>query len=193
MIRTLARSALLVTALVAVPALAAGPADAAVKPVKTVVQSVRYNKDALALKQFALDAQGEYLLEGNWKTATPAQREEFKKLFQVLFAKIAFPKIRENFEHLATINYDPAKVEGDTATVGSLILINHPLKKQELKLKYDTVKEGGTWKVKDVTVLGDSMLLGIRDDQIRPIMANGGWDNLLKLMRVKAAELSAGK
>ena len=98
--------------------------------------------------------------------------------------------MRENFKNLATINYDPAKVSGDGASVGSLILINHPLKKQELKLKYDVVKEGAAWKVKDVSVLGDSMLLGIRDDQVRPIMKEGGWDNLLALMRVKAKELS---
>jgi phospholipid transport system substrate-binding protein len=33
------------------------------------------------------------------------------------------------------------------------------------------------------------MLKGIRDDQIIPIMKEGGWDNLLKLMREKNAEL----
>ena len=157
---------------------------------KTVVQSVRYDKDALALKQFALDAQGEYLLEAQWAKATPAQREEFKKNFQVLFDLMAFPKIREHFKDLATINYGAPEVKGDAASIKSLILINHPLKKQELKLKYYAViRRTEPWKVKDVTVLGDSMLLGIRDDQIRPIMANGGWDNLLKLMRNKTAEL----
>jgi hypothetical protein len=33
------------------------------------------------------------------------------------------------------------------------------------------------------------MLKGIRDDQIKPIMAEGGWDNLLTLMRAKVKEL----
>ena len=70
-----------------------------------------------------------------------------------------------------------------------MILINHPLKKQELKVKYETVKQGAGYKVIDVAVLGDSMLTGIRDDQIRPIMKDGGWDNLLKLMKEKNAEL----
>ncbi|MGZ3460020.1 MAG: hypothetical protein ACXU86_16120, partial [Archangium sp.] len=40
------------------------------------------------------------------------------------------------------------------------------------------------------TVLGDSMLTGIRDDQVRPIMKQGGWEHLLELMRKKNAELS---
>lgn len=190
MLRPIARLAVLLPVLLAVPALASPATDAATKPVKTVVQAVRYSKDDLALKQFALEAQGAYLLEGQWEKGTPAQRAEFKQLFQVLFTKMAFPKIRENFKNLATINYDEAKLNGDQATVGSLILINHPLKKQELKLKYSMVKEGGGWKVKDVEVLGDSMLLGIRDDQIRPIMAEGGWDKLLELMRAQVKKLS---
>jgi phospholipid transport system substrate-binding protein len=37
------------------------------------------------------------------------------------------------------------------------------------------------------------MLTGIRDDQVRPIMAQGGWDHLLDLMRKKNAELEAAK
>lgn len=187
MLRSIASAALLAVALVSSSAAAAS--NDASRPVKTVVQAVRYSKDDLALKQFALEAQGAYLLEDNWKTATAAQREEFKTLFQKLFALMAFPKIRENFEHLATINYDAAKVKGQTASIDSLILINHPLKKQELKVAYDVVKEGAGWKVKDVSVLGDSMLLGIRDGQIRPIMKKGGWDHLLTLMRARVKAL----
>jgi phospholipid transport system substrate-binding protein len=59
-----------------------------------------------------------------------------------------------------------------------------------MKLQYSVVKEQGVWKVLDVSVLGDSMLTGIRDDQVRPIMAQGGWDHLLELMRAKEAELN---
>lgn len=188
MLRTIATSTFALSLLVSTAAVAS-PAQEAVRPVRTVVQAVRYSKDDLALKQFALEAQGAYLLEDHWKSATPAQREEFKTLFQRLFALMAFPKIRENFENLATINYDTAQVKGREATIGSLILINHPLKKQELKLRYDVVREGAGWKVKDVSVLGDSMLLGIRDDQIRPIMKRGGWDHLLTLMRTRVAQL----
>lgn len=53
------------------------------------------------------------------------------------------------------------------------------------------MKREGAWRVVDVTVLGDSMLLGIRDDQARPIFAEGGWDKLLRLMREKNDELKA--
>ena len=75
----IARLAVLIPVLFAGSALA-NPSEAATKPVKTVVQAVRYSKDDLALKQFALDAQGAYLLEEQWEKGTPAQRAEFKKL-----------------------------------------------------------------------------------------------------------------
>lgn len=178
----------------AVPALAAPKASEAItKPVKTVVQSVRYEKDIKALENLGSDQQGLFLLGDEWTKATDAQRKEFTQLFQSLFAKIAFPKVRENFKNLDSITYDEPQVTGDKALVGSTIFINHPLKKQEMKLKYAVEKVGANWKVVDVSVLGDSMLTGIRDDQVRPLFKEGGWDALLGAMRKKNDELAAVK
>jgi phospholipid transport system substrate-binding protein len=179
------------TAFIAVSLLlAASPKEDVSKPLKTVVNSVRYGKDLLALKSFAGEEQGKFLVTDSWAKGTDAQRAEFQKLFLDLFAKIAFPKIRKNFENLDTVLYDDPTVEGDRAKIGSTILINHPMKKQELKVSYDMVKKGTTWQVVDVTVKGgSSMLTDIRDDQVQPLLKEGGWDGLLKAMRDKAAEL----
>lgn len=181
--------ALLTLALsLSLPALA-GPKDELSKPLKTIVNSVRYGKDNAALKLFAGEEQGKILVADSWAKGTDAQRKEFQDLFFTLFGKIAFPKIRKNFENLDTVLYEEPTVTDDTAKIASTILINHPLKKQELKVKYELVKLAGAWKVVDVAVLGDSMLTGIRDDQVQPILKEGGWDALLKAMREKAAEL----
>ena len=170
------------------PALAA-PKDELSKPLKTIINSVRYGKDLAALKAFAGDEQGKFMVADSWSKGTDAQRKEFQDLFLQLFAKIAFPKIRKNFENLDTVLYEEPTVTGDTAAIASTILINHPLKKQELKVKYTLIKQGPSWKVIDVAVLGDSMLAGIKEDQIQPILKEGGWDALLKAMREKASEL----
>jgi phospholipid transport system substrate-binding protein len=167
--------------------------EAVVKPIKTVVQSVRFGKDTAALKHFAGEEQGRLLLGDAWMKGTAEQRKEFVQLFQTLFAKLAFPKVRENFKHLETVLYEDPKVTADRAEVSSTIVILHPLKKQELKLKYQLVKEPSAWKVLDVAVLGDSMLTGVREDQIVPIMKEGGWDGLLTAMREKAKELESVK
>jgi phospholipid transport system substrate-binding protein len=174
----------------AVPALAAAPKDDAVaKPVKTVVQSVRYERDTAALKLFGSEEQGKFLLGDAWAKGTDAQRKEFVELFQGLFAGIAFPRVRENFKNLDSITYEPAEVKGNEATVASTIFIKHPLKTQEMKLKYRLVKDAAAWKVVDVTVLGSSMLQDIRDSQVQPLLNQGGWDLLLTRMRSELAKV----
>ncbi len=178
----------LATLAFAVPALAAKE-DAVAKPVKTVVQSVRYERDALALKHFGSEEQGKFLLGDAWDQGTDAQRKEFVTLFQDLFANIAFPRVRENFKNLDSITYEPSQVQGGEASVASTVFIKHPLKTQEMKLKYRLVKEAAAWKVVDVTVLGSSMLQDIRDTQVKPLMAQGGWDLLLERMRTELAKV----
>ncbi|GHG94629.1 ABC transporter substrate-binding protein [Comamonas sp. JC664] len=178
----------LATLAFAVPALAAKE-DAVAKPVKTVVQSVRYERDALALKHFGSEEQGKFLLGEDWAKGTDAQRKEFVTLFQDLFANIAFPRVRENFKNLDSITYEPSQVQGGEASVASTVFIKHPLKTQEMKLKYRLVKEAAAWKVVDVTVLGSSMLQDIRDTQVKPLMAQGGWDLLLERMRTELAKV----
>jgi phospholipid transport system substrate-binding protein len=179
---------LLAALVLSVPALAASSEDVA-KPVKTVVQSVRYGKDLAALKNFGGEQQARFLLGDAWDKASEPQRKEFIELFHTLFAKIAFPKVRENFKNLASITYEDPEVKGDEAKVASTVVIDHPMKKQELKLKYALAKDKAGWKVVDVAVLGDSMLTGIRDDQVQPLLKEGGWDALMKAMREKAKEL----
>jgi phospholipid transport system substrate-binding protein len=178
-------------AVVASTSFAASAKDEVSKPLKTVVNSVRFGKDLAALTMFAGDEQGKVLLGDEWAKGTDAQRKDFIEQFHQLFGKIAFPKIRKNFENLDSVLYDEPAITGEKALIPSTILINHPLKKQELKLKYSLAKQAGAWKVIDVSVLGDSMLLGIRDDQVMPIFKEGGWEKLLKLMKEKNAELKA--
>lgn len=194
MLRLAARpaTALVAALLLALPAAAAAPKkDELTKPLKTLVNSVRYGKFKSALGLLAVPEQSQMLTADQWAKATDAQKAEFQELFQQLFAKIAFPKVQENFKHLDSMTYDEPKVseDGNKAEIASVILINHPLKKQELKLKYTVLKQGKGWKVLDVKVLGDSMLEGIRNDEVQPILKEGGWEGLLKIMREKAAEL----
>jgi len=189
--RLLQPLALLTALALALPALAAPAAGSAgnkapVKPLTTLINGVRYGKDALALQQFDGETQGKFLFGDEWAKGTAAQRQEFARLFHGVLAKIAFPELREKFKHLQAVQYEDPKVEGDTATVGSTILILHPLKKQEMKVKYTVQKKGAAWKVVDVSTLGDSMLTGLRDEQVRPLLKEGGWEAVMKALRAEA-------
>lgn len=171
----------------------AGDAAAIEKPIRTLINAVRYSKDDMALKMLDGATQGEELLEADWAKATPEQRAKFEKLFHELFAAIAFPQIRDNFEHLETILYEKPEVKGDRATMKSTLVILHPLKKQEIKVEYALKKHASGWKVVDVTVLGtggNSMLVDIRKEQVRPLFNQGGMDHLLSLMEQRAKQLA---
>ena len=64
----------------------------------------------------------------------------------------------------------------------STVLIDHPLKKQVMKLHYTVVKEAGAWKVLDVKVLGASMLEDLRS-QAAELQSKGGFEAVLAAMR----------
>ena len=180
---------LLVSSL-ASPVGAKSSASAQEKTLQTLISSVRYSKDAMALKELNGVAQGKILLGEAWSQGSEAEQKEFIELFHGLFATMAFPKIRANFEKLETILYETPEISDKNAKVKSTLVLLHPLKKQEIKVTYDLSQEGGAWKVVDVTVQGDkSMLTNIRDDQVQPIVKGGGWKNLLKIMRQKLEQV----
>ena len=159
-------------------------------PCKKLIGAVRYSKDAMGLKQMDGTSQGQFLAAAEWAKATQAQRDEFVTLFHSMFSGIAFPRIRKNFENLETILYDTPTVKGDTASLGSTVVILHPMKKQEIRCTYDLKKGADGWKVVDVTIQGDkSMLTNIRDDQVQPLLAKRGWDGILEAMRKRVAKL----
>lgn len=185
---------------VAATALAGRPAAAdpgVEKSIKTLITSVRYSKDTLALGQLDGETQAKFLLGDYWEKGTEQQRAQFIRDFHALFAALAFPQIRANFEHLETTLYDPAKVDGNRAESHSTIVILHPLKKQEIKVKYDLSRHKSGWKIVDVTVLGtprpSSFLNDIRNDQVQPLLKQGGWDRLLGAMTDRLAQIETAK
>lgn len=157
-----------------------------------LINNVRYGQDLAALAFLDSETEARELLGAAWDKGTPEQRAEFIRLFRHIFGGIAFPNIRKNFEHLTTITYDPLEEKNGRLECGSVIHIQAGPKEQELKVRYWLSKTGKDLKVVDVTVQGDkSMLTNIRDDQVQPILAEGGWPKLLELMRTRAAEVPA--
>lgn len=183
--------ALMLALSTAAPAYAAGDVE---KPIKSFIAAVRYGKDDVAKKMIDGEAQGRVLLSASWDTATPEQKKEFVALFADVFSATAFPRLRDNFQKIETIVYANPTTEKDSAQIDSTLVILHPLKKQEIKVRYALSKTKAGYKLVDVTFAGDkSMLTNIRDDQIAPLFAEGGWTKLLDTLRVRSKELRAGK
>jgi phospholipid transport system substrate-binding protein len=165
------------------------PADDEItKTVKNVFANLRTGKSAKVFQFVDLDAVSRNLLLEEYEKGTEAQRKEFASLFQSLYAKIGIPKISEKFKKVVSAMFDRPEVKGSKAWVSSIIVFDHPLKKEELKLKYSLVKSNKGWRVTDVAVLGSSIVQTIRNEQIKPVLEKGGLDTLLKTMREKDAE-----
>jgi phospholipid transport system substrate-binding protein len=158
-----------------------------------LVNNVRYGLDKTALGFLDGEGQARVLLGPTFDKATPEQRAEFVRLFHHIFAGIAFPNMRDSFQHLTTITYDPPKPNGDGVLVGSVLHVQAGPKEQEIKVIYQLSKAAdGAPRVVDVTIVGDkSMLTNIRDDQVQPILSEGGMPKLLELLKTRAAEFKA--
>jgi phospholipid transport system substrate-binding protein len=180
----------LLAALLAIAAPAAASDADVEKPIKTFIGAVRYGKDEVAKKLIDGEAQGRVLLADHWDSGTAEQRKEVVALFANVFSAIAFPKLRENFQKIETIVYGKPAVDKDRAELDSTLVVLHPMKKQEIKVRYTLSKTKSGYKLVDVTFAGDkSVLANIRDDQIQPLFAEGGWPKVLEALREKSKEL----
>jgi phospholipid transport system substrate-binding protein len=162
------------------------------KPVKTFVNAIRYGKNDLAMKQVDGETQGRLLLGEAWDKGSPAERAEFVSLFHKVFGSIAFPKLRDNLQKIETILYENPKAEGAHQLLTSTLVVLHPLKKEEIKVHYLLSNSKAGYRLVDVTFEGDrSLLTNVREEQITPLLADGGWPNLLAQLRSRVAELDA--
>lgn len=171
------------------PAHAAGDDKAVQKTLTVLVNSIRYNKDDLAAKQLSYEAMSKSLMADAWGTMKPDQQKEFQDNLQTLLRKISFAKGRDMFKYLDALLFDSVKIDGDTAHCKTTVVIHRDVKKTEIPIEWILVKEGGAWKVADTVTMGESTAAGIREDQVLPLMKEGGLNKVLAAMRDKVAEL----
>lgn len=115
-----------------------------------------------------------------WRTATPAQRSDFKKQFSDLVTttyaaalssynddKVLFQPVRGNYEDRQTLR------------VASVIVRKTG---QRIPVTYDLVRDGSAWKVYDFSIENISMVQSYRS-QFSSVLAQGGMPALLQRLR----------
>jgi phospholipid transport system substrate-binding protein len=168
----------------------AGADDKAVQKTLTVlVNSIRYNKDDVAAKQLAYNEMSKALMAEGWATMSAEQQKEFAGHLQTLLRLMSFPKGRDMFKYLDALLFDSVKVEGDTAHCKTTVVIHRDVKKAEIPIEWVLMKDGGNWKVVDTVTMGESTAAGIREEQLLPLMKEGGVNAVLDAMRKKVSEL----
>ncbi len=160
------------------------------KPIKALINAIRYSKDDIATKQVGYDVMTEKLMDTAWKDTSEADKKELIAGMEKLIRGISFPAGRDIFKYLDNVLYDAPRMDGETVKVKSTVVIHRDLKKSEIVIDWVLAKSGGSWKIYDTVMQGESTLAGIRDEQIKPLLKEGGVPAVKKAMNDKIAEIS---
>jgi phospholipid transport system substrate-binding protein len=121
-------------------------------------------------------------LARHWQPRTPAEREEFVKLFSDLLERSYISKIElYGGEKIVYIN---DVTEGDQALVRTRIITKGGA---EVPVEYRMLKRGERWLVYDVVIEGVSLVANYRT-QFNKIIQTSSYAELVKKMKVKQDE-----
>jgi phospholipid transport system substrate-binding protein len=119
----------------------------------------------------------------HWRERSPAERQEFVRLFKTLLEKSYSDKI-ESYNN-EKISYQKEILDGDNAEVKSKIITP---KREEFTVDYRLKKDGAKWMVYDVVIEGVSLVANYRS-QFNRIVRNQGYDALVRKLKDKSAEI----
>lgn len=114
-----------------------------------------------------------------WMEATPAQREEFKKLFTRQVTSTYATALSSYQDE--KVKFYPIRGSGERVQVQSVIIRSNG---QNIPVSYRLINYSGNWKVYDFAVEGVSIVQSY-SAQFSNDLSQGGLANLLKSMRAR--------
>lgn len=114
-----------------------------------------------------------------WMEATPAQRDEFKRLFTRQVTSTYATALSSYQDE--KVKFYPIRGGGDRVQVQSVIIRSNG---QNIPVSYRLINYGGNWKVYDFSVEGVSIVQSY-SAQYANDLAQGGLANLLTHMRTR--------
>ena len=121
-------------------------------------------------------------LARHWQPRTPAERDEFTKLFADLLERSYISKIElYGGEKIAYVN---DVIEGDQAVVRTHIITKNAT---QVPVDYRMLKKGERWLVYDVVIEGVSLVANYRT-QFNKIIQTSSYTELVKKMKAKQEE-----
>jgi len=156
---------------------------------KTLIQAIRYNKNDLAAPKVNFQAMSERMMGAEWKQLTPAEQGEMVKGVETLIRKISFQKGFEQFKYLDATLINKVDVQGVTAKAKTVVVIHRDLKKTEIAMDFELKNTQGNWQVVDLVLANESTLDGIREDDVKPLLKEGGTKAVMDALRKRVAEV----
>jgi phospholipid transport system substrate-binding protein len=154
------------------------PDGPAVRKVSTTERKADIRKVAESL--FDFQEMSRRSLGTAWDNVSPAEKEEFVRLFTNLVANAYMGKIEQYAGE--PITYQAERVDGDEASVRSRVVTP---KGSEVGIEYRLYRTADRWAVYDINVDGVS-LVGSYKAQFNRLLQRGSFAELLKQLRQKA-------
>ncbi len=117
-----------------------------------------------------------------WQPRSPAEREEFVRLFADLLERAYVSKLE--LYSGEKIEYPGEVPDGDVTTVRTRIITKQGT---PIPVDYRMFQQGGQWRAYDALIEGVSLVANYRS-QFNSVIQRSSYEDLVKTLRVKAAE-----
>jgi phospholipid transport system substrate-binding protein len=142
----------------------------------------------LFVENFDVPAIGRFVLGRYWNSATPAQRDEFLKLFEDLIVQYYSGRFSEYSGEQLQVGEVRSDRPGFSTVHSSVVL---PRSSETVRVDWRVREEDGQLKIVDVMVEGVSMAVTQRAEFASVIQSRGGkLDGLLEALRAKTTGAS---
>jgi phospholipid transport system substrate-binding protein len=126
-------------------------------------------------------------LAAHWDTLKPEQRKEFVSTLRELIERNYTKQLRSNLDY--KVQYKTEDVDGDTATVATIVKVKTAGKASDAEIIYKLRKNPDGWRVWDI-ITDESSLVRNYKSEFNKIITEKSYDELLKKMKSKLAEQS---
>jgi phospholipid transport system substrate-binding protein len=137
----------------------------------------------IANETFDFEEMSKRALAKHWQPRTPAERDEFVKLFADLLERAYVSKI-ENYGG-EKIAYNGDTIDGEAAMVKTKIITKQGT---DIPVDYRMLKRGDRWLVYDVVIEGVSLINNYRT-QFNKIIQTSSYQALVDRMKSRQNEL----
>jgi phospholipid transport system substrate-binding protein len=133
---------------------------------------------------FDFEEMAKRALGRHWEARTPAERDEFVRLFADLLRRTYYGRIeRATFER---IMFQGERQEGDDALVRTVVVLPHG---DQLDLDYLLLHGGGRWRVYDLRFEGVSLIANYRS-QFSRIIRTSSYESLVARLKSNQTEFA---
>ncbi len=133
-----------------------------------------------------VDAVAQFCLGRYWRVATPAQQQEYKRLFHSVLVKSVTGRTREEQDQTAKVTVSQAEPRDDGIRVATVV--ERP-GAQPLRVTWVVSFDSGSPRIVDVIAEGTSLRLTQRSDYAAFLGRNGNnIDSLLAALRQQATQ-----